>query len=249
MNRQLVFEDDFDAAELNRDTWLPNYLPAWSSTDATAATYAIADSCLTLSIPARHPLWMQGDHSPLRVSGIQSGNWSGPVGSSRGQQPIDAHSVVREQQQEFWGWTPEFGRLELRARMSIGPGSMAAWWMVGRELIPEESAEICIVEVFGDRPRNLGSGLHPFRDRRIREDFAAPFIDIDVSEFHTYAVDWTRERVEFSVDDRRFATKRNPPTYPMQHMIAVFDFPDERRPDEKPHHEPSLAIDWIRGYE
>jgi hypothetical protein len=186
---------------------------------------------------------MPGEHTPLRVSGLQSGNWSGAVGSLRGQQPLNERSVVREAQQEFWGWTPQFGRLELRARMSIGPGSMAAWWMVGRETVPEESAEICAVEVFGDRPRNIGMGLHPFRDRRIREDFAAPFVDIDVAQFHTYAVEWTRECVEFSIDDRVIATKRTPPGYPMQQMLAVFDFPDE-----KPTISPELVIDWIRGY-
>ena len=31
--------------------WLPHYLPAWSSRGETAATYAIRDSCLHLTIP------------------------------------------------------------------------------------------------------------------------------------------------------------------------------------------------------
>jgi beta-glucanase (GH16 family) len=131
----------------------------------------------------------------------------------------------------------------MRARMEIGPGSMAAWWMVGREVDPAESAEICVVEVFGDRPRNIGMGLHPFRDRRVRDDFAAPFVDIDVAEFHTYGVEWSREKVEFFIDDRMIAAKRTPPAYPMQQMIAVFDFPDE-----KPTRAPALVIDVVRGF-
>ena len=48
---RLTFEDDFDAAELDREVWLPHYLPAWSSRAETAATYAIRDSCLHLIIP------------------------------------------------------------------------------------------------------------------------------------------------------------------------------------------------------
>ena len=48
---RLVFEDDFDEPVLNTDVWLPHYLPAWSSREATAATYEIRDSCLHLTIP------------------------------------------------------------------------------------------------------------------------------------------------------------------------------------------------------
>ena len=80
---RLVFEDDFDGAELDPDVWLPHYLPAWSSRAATAARYEIRDSCLHLTIPPDQGLWCADDHTPpLRVSGIQSGNFSGPIGST-----------------------------------------------------------------------------------------------------------------------------------------------------------------------
>jgi len=79
--RRLVFEDHFDAAELNLAVWLPHYLPAWGSLAATAASYDIHDSCLHLRIPTDQGRWLPQVHpAPLRVSGIQSGNFSGPVG-------------------------------------------------------------------------------------------------------------------------------------------------------------------------
>jgi hypothetical protein len=57
---------------------------------------------------------MPAEHTtPLRVSGIQTGNFSGPVGSTIGQQPLDGGSVVREEQETFWGFTPQYGRLEM----------------------------------------------------------------------------------------------------------------------------------------
>ena len=114
---RLVFEDDFDTPDLNRATWLPHYLPAWSSRAASAATYGIENSCLHLSIPPEQGLWCADDHQPpLRVSGIQSGNFSGPVGSTVGQQPFRTGLTVREEQETFWGWTPDHGYLEMRAR-------------------------------------------------------------------------------------------------------------------------------------
>jgi hypothetical protein len=83
---RLVFEDDFRGPRLDPSVWLPHYLPAWSSRAATAATYHMQDSCLHLTIPPNQGLWCADDHSPaMRVSGIQSGNFSGPVGSTVGQ--------------------------------------------------------------------------------------------------------------------------------------------------------------------
>ena len=227
-----MFAEEFDGPTLDTSVWLPHYLPAWSSRAQTAATYELRDSCLVLSIPPDQGLWMQDEHpTPLRVSGMQTGNFSGPVGSTIGQQPLDGGSVVREEQETFWGFTPRYGRLEMRARMVISPRSMAAWWMVGLEDVPERCAEICVVEVFGDavepgRSAEVGMGLKKFRDPDVSQDFAAPRLPIDVAEFHDYAVDWTAERAEFVVDGQTIRTCPRPPAYPMQMMVAVFDFPD-----------------------
>jgi hypothetical protein len=254
---QAAFEEHFDAPALDETVWLPHYLPAWSSRAATRATYEIRDSCLVLSIPPEQGLWLPGEHTPpLRVSGIQSGNLSGPVGSTTGQQPWREGAVVREEQEPFQGWTPDHGRLEMRARGEITPRSMFAWWMVGLEDVPERSAEICVVEIFGDAvfgdavddapSAAVGMGLHPFRDPSVVDDFQAVRLPIDVAEFHTYAVDWTAERVAFHVDGDLVRTCPDPPSYPMQMMIAVFDFPD-RSTGADDHAVPSMIVDYIRG--
>lgn len=121
-----AFLDDFDGPDLDTEVWVPHYLPMWSSRAESAATYAVAESELRLSIPPDQGLWCAGDHEPpLRVSGIQSGMWSGPLGGTRGQQPFRDGAVVREFQPAHWGWTPRYGHLEVRARMDLGPRSMA----------------------------------------------------------------------------------------------------------------------------
>jgi len=250
--QSLLFEDDFDAARLDTTAWLPHYLPAWSSLAQTAASYAIADSCLHLTIPPDQALWLPEDHAPLRVSAVQSGNFSGPVGSRHGQQPYREGAVVREAQTEFWGRTPLFGHFEMRASAVISARSMVAWWLVGLERKPQQSAEICVAEIFGKavepgESAAIGAGLHPFRDRDMTEDFAAPRIAIDIEEFHVYALDWDARQVTFSVDGVPLRRCAHPPGYPMQHMIAVFDFPDESNghDDELT---PDFAIDYVREY-
>jgi Glycosyl hydrolases family 16 len=255
MTRTLTFEDDFDGPDLDPAVWVPHYLPQWSSRAASAAAYEVRDSCLRLYLPEDHPLWCPGDHPPLRVSGVQSGVFSGPVGSTIGQQPVRPGAVVREEQPAHWGWTPLYGRLEMRARAVLTPRSMVAWWLVGLEDRPERSAELCVAEVFGDalgpgddgRPSAaVGMGTHPFRDPRMVEDFAAPRLPIDVTAFHTYAVDWRPDGAVLSVDGEPVRSVAVTPDYPLQTMLAVFDFPDRAVPGE-PYVVPELVVDVVRG--
>src|SRR4051812_827117 len=128
----IAFFEDFDGPGLDLETWVPHYLPQWSSRAESAATYGVAGSELRLTIPPGQPVWCEGDHHPpLRVSGVQSGVFSGPVGSTVGQQPFREGLVVREEQPAHWGWTPEYGLIEIRARMELGPRSMASLWLAG----------------------------------------------------------------------------------------------------------------------
>jgi hypothetical protein len=251
---RLAFEDNFDVRELDREVWLPHYLPAWSSRADSAATYAIHDSCLHLTIPPSQGLWCAGDHKPpLRVSGIQSGNFSGPIGSTIGQQPYREGLTVREQQEAFWGWTPDQGYIEIRARGIVSRRSMVAFWLAGIEDQPQRSAEICIGEMFGDavipgESTAVGLGFHAFRDPSVTEDFEAVRLAIDVAEFHTYAVDWTANRVDFLVDGEQIRTCPDPPAYPTQVMVAVFDFP-EKSDGSDAEAVPWLIVDWVRAYQ
>jgi hypothetical protein len=248
----LVFEDHFDGPDLDRDVWLPHYLPAWSSRAATRATYSLRDSCLHLSIPPAQGLWLPGEHTPpLRVSGVQTGNFSGPVGSAIGQQPWRPGITVREQQPLFQGYTPQYGGLEMRARGVVSPRSMIAWWMVGLEDSPERCGEICPVEIFGDTVSAgraaVGMGLKQIRDPALEQDFEAVPMPIDISEFHSYAVDWRPGSVEFFVDGELIRSCAQPPAYPMQMMVAVFDFPDRASADDADAM-PELVVDYLRGY-
>ena len=249
----MAFADDFDAPALDTGVWIPHYLPQWSSRAESAAAYEIAGSELRLTIPRDHGIWCEGDHEPpLRVSGIQSGVYSGEAGSTVGQQPFRDGAVVREHQPAQWGWTPHHGRLEIRARMELTPRSMAAVWMVGLEDEPHRCAEICVFEVFGDAleagaSAAVGMGVHPFRDPAITDEFDAPRLPIDVTAFHDYAADWRPGRVDFSVDGEHVKTVEQAPDYPMQMMVAVFDFPAHEQAARWPDHVPALIVDRIRG--
>ncbi|MET0694189.1 MAG: glycoside hydrolase family 16 protein [Propionibacteriaceae bacterium] len=248
------FVDDFEGHDLRSEVWTTSYLPMWSSRAASAATYEVRDSELHLTIPEDQGLWCPDDHPPLRVSGLQSGVFSGPVGSTIGQQPVRNGALVREEQITQWGWTPSYGLLEIQARMSLTPRSMAAVWMVGCETQPEQSAEICIFEVFGDALQDgtegpsaaVGMGVHPFRDPAVTEEWEAVRLPLVVTQPHRYAAEWQPGRVDFLVDGAWVKTVEQAPAYPVQLMVAVFDFP-EKASGSEPYVVPELVLDYVRG--
>ena len=248
-----AFADEFDGTTLNTEVWVPHYLPARSSREASAAAYEVRDSYLRLYIPADHPVWCPGVHEPpLRVSGIQSGSWSGPVGSTQGQQPFRDGLTVQEEQLSHWGWTPHYGRIGMRARATVSPRSMVALWLSGLENVPERSAEICVTEMFGDAVEPglsaaVGLGLHSFRDPNVAEDFETVRLPLEIEDWHEYAVDWGPDRVDFLVDGQTVKSCEGPPNYPVQLMLAVFDFP-HRSVGNGDGLVPELLVDWIRGY-
>jgi hypothetical protein len=230
------FEDRFSGPDLDPDTWFPYYLPAWSSREQSRASYRVDGDGLTLEVPVDHPAWCADDHDPpLRVSGIQSGSWSGPVGSVHGQQRFREGQVVREAQERFEGWLPDSGRVEISARMDISPRSMTALFMSGFEddEAQERCGELCVFEIFGkalgrhEAPSTeVGVGIKAFRDPALRQDFGASRLPIDVAEPHTYAVDWSAEEAVFTVDGVVVRRCPSPPTYPVQLMLTVYDFPE-----------------------
>lgn len=242
--------DDFDAPQLDRSVWLPHYLPAWSSLAETRASYLIHDSRLELSIPPDQGLWCPDEHQPpLRVSGMQTGNFSGPVGSAVGQQPFRDGLLVREAQEEFRGCLVDRGTVGMRASLYLSPRSMASLWLVGFEDEPERSGELCVMEVFGrdveEDEALVGMGFHAFRDPRLAEDFERIRLPIDVTEPHAYEAHWDGGEATFRVDGRVVRILDAPPQYPLQLMLAVFDFPEW--PDDRAGgvFVPTLSVDRV----
>ena len=146
---------------------------------------------------------------------MQSGNRSGPVGSTDGQQAVfDGPAGHARSSPTFAGHLQSGGHLEIRCRMTISPRSMAAFWLCGFEDEPEHCGEICVTEVFGKdvvpgESAEVGVGLKQIRDPHLAQDFAAPRLPIDVAEFHDYAVGLGRSTRRSSASTaRRYAAAR-----------------------------------------
>ena len=126
--------------------------------------------------------------------------------------------------------------------MELSERSMASVWMVGLEDEPNRCGEICIFEVFGDAPTAIGMGIHPFRDPALTGTSSSRGWRSTSPSHHVYAADWRPGRVDFFVDGEHIRAVDQAPDYPLQFMVAVFDFPD-KAPDVE--HVPLFAVDSV----
>jgi len=236
-----LLDEHFEGEALDTSVWSPYYLPHWSSRAASRATHSVGGGELRLSIPPHQPLWCPDRHpEPLRVSCLQSG-------SLTGQQPFREGLTVREEQPDFWGYTPRYGHVEIRMRGIITKRSMFAFWLSGIEDRPEHSGEICVAEIFGDTV-GVGMGLHRFRDPSLTEEFAVEPLTLDVADFHTYGVDWRPGSLVFTVDGDVVRTVGQAPDYPVQLMIGVFDFPAKGDPSHTTPPVPEMVVSHVTGH-
>ena len=250
---ELEFEDTFNGETLDEGRWIPYHLPQWSTRARSAARYEIRGGFLRLLIEADQQLWCPELDGEVRVSSLQTGLFAGPVGSSIGQHRFNPAAVVREAQRNVRLYTPRYGLFEMRAKAVDDPLNMVALWMIGYEDEPERSAEICICEIFGRdvRPDQaaVGMGAHPFGDPGIVDEFSRETVPIDGREFHVYAAEWTPEQVTFFIDDQPVKTVHQSPSYPMQLMLGMYEFPRDAGGRPTPTAYPKqFIVDYVRGY-
>src|SRR3712207_4815961 len=122
--RELVFDERFDDPAAFAERWIPHYLPQWSSRERSRARWRFERDGLHLLIEADQEPWAPEWDGPIRVSNLQTGLRSGPVGSRDGQHRFRPDLVVREEQPERWTWKPHHGRIEIRAAASPDPRTM-----------------------------------------------------------------------------------------------------------------------------
>jgi hypothetical protein len=248
---ELVFSDDFSGPALDAGRWIDHYLPHWTTPERSAARYTLGDGGLRLLIDADQPAWRPED-GELRVSNLQTGCFSGPLGSPVGQHRHRLDLRVRSPQTTRRLWTPSAGLVEATVRASGDPTCMLAIWLVGFEQTsPRESGEICLAELFGDAVgpgrSQVRLGVKAHHDPRLHDDVTDLMLELDATEQHTYAAEWNARRVRFFVDGSLVRTVDQGLDYPLQLMVDLFEFPPDGHRDPA-HYPKSAQVRAIRGY-
>jgi beta-glucanase (GH16 family) len=99
----------------------------------------------------------------------------------------------------------QYGYFEARAKLPIGQGVWPAFWMLGSNIDEvgwPKTGEIDILEYIGKEQSMVFSTLHTQDSYGISKNTKKTKIEGIENGFHTYGVDWSKNKMDFFVDDK-----------------------------------------------
>ncbi|QOC26349.1 hypothetical protein IC744_08400 [Microbacterium hominis] len=224
-SREPDIDDDFTTG-LNPKRWVASYLPQWTTPERARAHYEIVAAGIELRIDSDQPDWRLED-APLRVSNLQTGVYSGPVGSPLGTHRHRVDLDVRTETPQSLLFAPSCGRVEITVSATRAPNCMLAGWLVGTEhRSPTESGEICIFEIDADaigETTVARTGIKAHHDPGLTTDMGEVVLPFDASSPHTWTVIWGRGETVIGCEGRVLRRIEQAPDYPLFLMIDLFE--------------------------
>ena len=240
-------DDDFSSGPDPR-WWEPHYLPHWTTPDRSAARYRLGPDGIELRIEADQLDWRPED-APLRVSNLQTGTYSGPVGSGRGTHRHRPDGLlVRTWTPQRLLFAPARGRVEVTVAASTDQDCMLAAWLVGTEhLDAEDCGEVCLFEIDAaavGATSTARCGVKAHHDPRLTTDMAEVVLPFDAGRPHTWTAIWGDDRTVIGCEGVVVREIRQTPTYPLFLMLDLFDVGPAAG-----HHPKTAAVRRVRGWQ
>lgn len=245
----VIFGDDFSTVELDSSKWCPVYLPHWTDNEDTTPSYRFTENALRLYISKDQQPWCPSATGQLKVSNLQTGHFSGEVGSPNGQHRFQDGLRVQQYHPPQRLFLPQYCRLEMRAKAKLGKDNLAALWLIGFEDRPERSGEITLMEVFGHNAHAdhtvIGHGIKKINDPELDDEFVEKSFPVRMSDWHDYALDWTKDGIRFYLDGEEIFHTTQSPDYPMQLMLNFYDLAGDAPAGDAAW----FDIDFVRAFE
>ncbi len=241
-NWNLIFRDEFDRATLDQNKWVNCYL--WD----TLGCYKTNGKELEWYMPenvvlGNGTLQLQGQRQNVMGGDGNSYNYTSGIISS-GKQTYDPAEAPR--------FVFQYGYVEMRAQVPAGNGFWAAFWLLRADrVLPWE---IDIFEVLGDQPNTAHLTVHyPQPDGSTGQNGDAYIGPNLASGYHTYAIEWTPERIIWFIDGVERKRETNPahiphdPMYLISNLAIGGDWPGP--PNDATVFPNALQIDYIRVWQ
>jgi len=193
---------------------------------------------------------------------------------------VQNHQLVitaRKTDEDYWHYTSArittegkfsftYGRVEFRAKLPRGVGTWPALWLMPEDLHGygqgwPDSGEIDVMEHVGSNPGEVLSTVHtgkynwPAHTQRGDKAQVADVFDT----WHTYALEWSPDQMDFFVDDQKVFTFTNDKTdwkaWPYDkpfHLIlnlAIGGNLGGQQGVDDAMFPTSLRVDWVRVYQ
>ena len=102
-------------------------------------------------------------------------------------------------------------RVEVKAKLPQGRGVWPAIWMLGtniRQVGWPACGEIDIMEYVGFEPNTIHANIHTRKYNHVKKTGKGDKITVEkpFADFHVYAVEWTTEKIDFFVDEKKYFT-------------------------------------------
>jgi len=101
----------------------------------------------------------------------------------------------------------QYGRIEVKAKLPAGKGTWPAIWTLGSNIKQvgwPRCGEIDIMELVGKQPGIIHGTLHYFTNDKAQSSGGQITIAQPDQTFHVYAAEWTPERIDLFVDDKKY---------------------------------------------
>ncbi len=111
----------------------------------------------------------------------------------------------------------KYGRLEVKAKLTMGGGTWPAIWMLGSNFLTAgwpQCGEIDVMEYKGNEPNKIYATLHYPGNSGGGGVSNNLTITNAATDFHVYSTEWTSSSIKFFVDDQLFHTFSNSAALP-----------------------------------
>lgn len=199
--RQLVWEENFDGKKLNETVW----------------NFELGDGCPNLCGWGNNEkqIYTKENHT------ISDGKLI--IHAKKEGAKYTSTKITTKEKKEF-----QYGRIEVRAKLPVGQGIWPAFWMLGSNISTvgwPQCGEIDILEYIGKEPDMVFTSLHTQDSHgNTINTKKTTFQDIEEG-FHVFAIDWTKDKIEFFVDDKSVYTfspeAKNENTWPFNQPFYI----------------------------
>lgn len=118
----------------------------------------------------------------------------------------------------------QYGRMEVRAKLTDGGGTWPAIWMLGSNYGSvgwPACGEVDVMEYVGNSPNQYSATIHYPGNSGGDGITASTSVSNATSEFHNYTVEWSAEHIVFAIDDVIFQEIENTSTLPFNQNFFI----------------------------
>lgn len=173
--RELVWEENFDGKILNDKVW----------------NIELGDGCPNCG-------WGNNERQLYTNQNHRLENGNLIITAKKEGNSYTSTRITTKNKKEF-----KYGRLEARAKLPTGHGLWPAFWMLGSNMTEKgwpKCGEIDILEYIGRNPHTVYTTLHTQDSHGNSINSKKTAIASIEEGFHIYAIEWTKDKIDFFVD-------------------------------------------------